>query len=159
MCIRDRGHDGKARRHSVAVGDGKAAAPLDGMAYCVAQIQKLPFALLRGVTFHHTGLVGNTPGDDFRQVQGAGFEEGEEALVTQNAGLNGLGGAVGQNLRRQGGQTVRVAQHGGRLEERSRQVFSSAQVLSLIHISAAVAYVGIILWYGNKRSSKLNINK
>ena len=28
-----------------------------------------------------------------------------------------------------------------------------------IGIAAAVAYVGIILWYGNKRSSKLNINK
>ena len=28
-----------------------------------------------------------------------------------------------------------------------------------IGIAAAVAYVGIILWYGNKRSAKLNINK
>ena len=114
----------------MAVGDGVAAARFNGVAHSVAQVQQAPLALFLFVPLHHAGLVGDAPGDDLRRIGGEGavLKEGKERLVAQDAGFDGLGGAVGKDVRREAFQTVGVAQYGGGLQKGPGQVLSGSKV-------------------------------
>ena len=90
----------------------------------MAQVEQLPLPLLLLVPLHHTGLVFHAPGDHLRRVrfQRAVLKEGEQALVAEDPGFHRLRRPVGKDLWRQGFQAVRIAQHGGGLEEGPGQI-------------------------------------
>ncbi len=113
--------------------NGKAAAFFNGVAYRVAQIQELSLPLLLLIPLHHPGLVADAPGDDLRQNRGGRGEgrplkEGKEVLIAEDAGFDGLGGPVGEELRGQRSQAVGVTEDRGRLKEGPGQVFPRRKV-------------------------------
>ncbi len=114
----------------MTVGDGVTAALFNGVAHGVSQIQELPLSQIPFVPLHDAGLVGDTTGDDSCRIGGedAVFKEGKEALVTQNAGFDGLRRAAGKGICGQGGQAIRVAQYGGGLQKGARQIFPCGEI-------------------------------
>src|SRR5699024_1188628 len=60
--------------------------------------------------------------------EGAVLKQGKQPLIGEDAGLDGLGGPVGEHVGGERLQAVRVADHGGGLAEGPGQVLSGGQV-------------------------------
>ena len=92
---------------------------LNGVSHRVTQIQKATLTLLLLVAFHNPSFIPNTPGDDLRWSggQSAALKEGEQAFITEDAGLDGLRGAIGKDGGWESAQAVSVTEDCGGLEK------------------------------------------
>ena len=114
----------------MAVGDGKAAVLLDGVAQGVAEVEELALAALKFVLVDHGGLDLHVPAHHAvnAAVDILGHEKVVEVPVRDQAVLHRLGYAVGEGVLRQGFKCVCVADNHRGLVEGPRQIFPRGQV-------------------------------
>ena len=112
------------------MGNGIAAALLDGVAQRVAEVQKLALSVFPLVLTHHGGLDLHIAPDHFIHMgtDVPGHEKAVEIPIGNEAVLEGLRHAAGKGVRRQGPEGIRIADHHFWLVEGPRQILPRRQI-------------------------------
>ena len=112
---------------ALPVRNGVFAADFYGVPRRMAKIEDVSKFAVALVRFDNPRLIGNALRNGLFHLfaRGSRLKQAKQRFAGEDSGFNRLGGTVGDFALRQGGKTVRIADHKRRLVEQPREVLAA----------------------------------